>query len=50
MFTYFEDQVSIEIDDEGCVSICCPDVGSREFLLDNEQLAEAEKEIGRWNL
>jgi len=44
-FSYFEDQVQIEIDEEGLVSITTPDVGSREFLLTIEQLEALKGEL-----
>lgn len=42
----FPEQIHIEIDGEGLVSISTPEIGSREFLLDSEQLELAKAEVG----
>jgi len=40
----YEEQVRIEIDGDGLVSIMTPSLGGREFLLTGEALEQARKD------
>lgn len=44
--TFFEHEVSIEIDGDGFVTIAVPGMGSREFLLSDDELEIAKAEVG----